>query len=105
MDLDKIYVELVSGKSIKLQFLSELAARDFINTFRVFVHRQNKRFRQLGMEDVIEGKGLRTKLQDRVLELSFLRKERKQYSFQILGISNNNPPEKEESNSSEEGKS
>lgn len=102
MDFDKLYVEVLAGKTIQLRFSTALELRAFLNSFRVFVCRQNKRFKDLGMGDDIDSKGLRTSTKDTVLEIAFLKKERKQYSFQILEVRDNNNPPTEESSEKRE---
>lgn len=103
MDFEKLFYQLIEGKTITLRFISLDELASFKNSFRVYIHRQVRRLESLGMDIESANKSLCINCKDTVAQISFIKKERKQYSFQILEVRDNNNPPTEES--SEERKS
>lgn len=105
MEFDDLFIELLQDRTLKLQFASGLEVKAFRSSFGVFVYRQVKRLQALGMDSDISNKSLCTRIDDTTLEVSFRRKSRKQHSFQILEVKQNNSTKEEESRSGESGTS
>lgn len=94
MEFAQIFSETLSGKILKLRFVSADEYQAFKNSYAVYHHRQIKGLRLCGMADEFEFHSLRFKYEDNILSISYTKKEARKYNFTVI----------QEDDTTEEGK-
>lgn len=84
MEFAQIFSETLSGKILKLRFVSADEYQAFKNSYAVYHHRQITALRLCGMADEFEFHSLMFKFNDNILSIQYAKKEVRKYNFTVI---------------------